>query len=186
MQALIQTAQAAVCNRLHTVEARLAKSLLSLAAASRTSRFRVSHESFAQIVGAQRPTVSTALSRFAASGLISYDHRDIVVSGRQGLHQVACECGDTLRCEFDRLLGAPLSADEPTTPAPCTPAESAAIAVEMMREVAGRLLISSLHGTMRERAETTNEERVEALTMVEQELRPARGHPGMVHDLGST
>ena len=41
---LIQAAQAAVCNRLHTVEARLAKSLLSLAAASGTSRFRVSHE----------------------------------------------------------------------------------------------------------------------------------------------
>ena len=41
-----------------------------------------------------------------------------------------------------------------------------------MREVAGRLLISSLHEhEMRERAETTNEERLEALTMVERELR---------------
>jgi hypothetical protein len=169
---LIQTAQGAVCNRLHTVEARLAKSLLNLAAASGESHFRVSHESFAQIVGAQRPTVSTALSRFAANGLIAYDRRDIVVSGRQGLREVACECVDTLRSEFDRLLGAPLSADGPGSPAPTTPGEPAEIAVEMMREVAGRLLMSSLHEhELRERAETTNEERVEALTMVEQELR---------------
>jgi len=168
---LIQAAQTAVCNRLHTVDARLAKSLLGLMAASGTSRFRVSHESFAQIVGAQRPTVSTALSRFVASGLIAYDHRDIVVSTRQGLHEVACECVDTLQYEFDRLLGGPLAAGEPDLPASYT-LPQAGIAIEMMREVAGRLLMSSLHEhEMRERAETTNEERFEALTMVAQELR---------------
>ena len=78
----------------------------------------MSHESFAQIVGAQRPTVSTALSRFAASGLIAYAQRDIIVSDKQGLHDVACECVDTLRCEFDRLLGAPLSEEKrrPSSP----------------------------------------------------------------------
>jgi signal transduction histidine kinase len=116
--------------------------------------------------------VSTALSRFVASGLIDYDRRDIVVSDVQGLRKVACECVDTLRSEFDRLLGSPLSADGPAPPAPDTSAERAGIAVELMREVAGRLLMSSLHEhEMRERAETTNEERVEALTLVEQDLR---------------
>jgi hypothetical protein len=168
---LIQAAQTAVCNRLHTVDARLAKSLLGLMAASGTSRFRVSHESFAQIVGAQRPTVSTALSRFVASGLIAYDHREIVVSPGNGLHQVACECVDTLQCEFDRLLGGPLAAGEPDPPVSDT-LPQAGIAIEMMREVAGRLLMSSLHELeMRERVETADEERFEAMTMVAQELR---------------
>ncbi|MEM0990824.1 MAG: Crp/Fnr family transcriptional regulator [Pseudomonadota bacterium] len=70
----------------HTVEQRLATTLLSLARPDpqgtqvSTSRpIRLTHEDLAGLLGARRPTVTAVLNRFQTSGLVAKQGRAIVV-----------------------------------------------------------------------------------------------------------
>src|SRR5438067_5131191 len=76
---LIQTAQTAACNGLHSVEARLARWLLAVHDRVERDRFRLPQELIAQMLGIQRPTVSVTMQQFQKSKAIAYDGRSIVV-----------------------------------------------------------------------------------------------------------
>jgi len=101
---LLQTSQTAACNRLHLVEERLARWLLSVQDRARRESFTLTQEFVAQMLGVHRPTVTTALRRFQRDGLIRTRGREVTVLDRVRLGAVSCECYDILRRAFDRLL----------------------------------------------------------------------------------
>jgi CRP-like cAMP-binding protein len=91
-----QLAQSAVCNRFHTSVQRLARWLLLTAERADTTRFELTHELLAQMVGAPRSAVSQAASTLRAKGIIDYRRGVLTIRNTARLHKVACECFDVV------------------------------------------------------------------------------------------
>jgi len=103
MANLVQSAQNAACNRLHTIGERLAKWLLTCHDRIRSDRMPLTHEFLAQMLGAPRTTVTLAAGQLHEAGLIDYSRGHITIKDRSGLEKAACECYRVVRNEFDRL-----------------------------------------------------------------------------------
>jgi CRP-like cAMP-binding protein len=104
MQAfMVQAAQTAACNRLHNIEERLARWLLSCRDRMESDHLRLTHDFLGQMLGAPRTTVTLAAGLLQRAGLIDYSRGVVTVTNRAELEQAACECYDTVRREFQRL-----------------------------------------------------------------------------------
>lgn len=104
-QALItQMAQTSVCNRHHTVGNAFSRLLLLSLDRSDGHELLLTHEKVANLLGVRREGVSEAAMRMQRQGLISYARGRIHVLDREGLEACACECYDTIKAEYDRLL----------------------------------------------------------------------------------
>jgi CRP-like cAMP-binding protein len=91
-----QLAQSAVCNRFHTSVQRLSRWLLLTAERAETTRFELTHELLAQMVGAPRSAVSLAASTLRDKGIIDYRRGVLTIRNTARLHKVACECFDVV------------------------------------------------------------------------------------------
>ena len=100
---LIQSAQNAACNRLHTISERLARWLLTCQDRVQSDRMPLTHEFLSQMLGAPRTTVTLAAGMLHQAGSIEYSRGHVTVTNRQKLEDVACECYRTVRDEFKRL-----------------------------------------------------------------------------------
>ncbi len=89
--------QMSACNRLHTLQQRLARWLL-ICRWSGCTELQVTHEFLSQMLGVQRTTVTSALRSFYKRALIGGSHGRLLVSNASGLEAITCEC-------FDRWLG---------------------------------------------------------------------------------
>ena len=84
--------QLAACNRLHEVEERLSRWLLMLADRVESSRFAITQEFLAEMIGTGRTTVTTVAGNLQRGGLIEYHRGVIHILDRHKLEQTACEC----------------------------------------------------------------------------------------------
>ncbi len=100
---LVQSAQNAACNRLHSIAERLAKWLLNCRDRVETDRLPLTHEFLAQMLGAPRTTVTLAAGMLHHAGVINYTRGQVTIINRAGLEEVACECYQAVREEFRRL-----------------------------------------------------------------------------------
>jgi CRP-like cAMP-binding protein len=100
-----QIAQAAACNRIHTVEERLSRWLLMTHDRVGTGNFPLTQEFIGQMLGVRRPTVSLAAGMLQHAGLIHYVRGRITILDRPGLEAASCECYGTIVAEFERLTG---------------------------------------------------------------------------------
>jgi len=91
-----QLAQSAVCNRFHTSVQRLARWLLLTAERADTTRFELTHELLAHMVGAPRSAVSQAASTLRAKGIIDYRRGVLTIRNHARLQRVSCECFDVV------------------------------------------------------------------------------------------
>ena len=165
---LIQMAQVAACNRLHPIGWRLARWLLMLRDRVERDHLRLSQQRIADALGVHRPTIALELQRLHASGAIVYRSRIVKIADRARLESLACECHHALHREYVRLFR-PMA--EPETAATASQ-ESGAAAIEALRTIAGRLLITSLHEqAARARAEASDRAKDDFLAMVSHELR---------------
>ena len=102
---LIQIAQTATCNRMHTIEERLARWLLLTQDRMEAETFNLTQEFISTMLGSRRAGVTVAAGALQRAGLIKYRRGEITVVDREGLEDAACECYKIVKSEFDRLLG---------------------------------------------------------------------------------
>ncbi len=100
---IVQTAQTAVCNRLHTIEERLSRWLLTCRDRMESDRLALTHDFLGQMLGAPRTTVTLAAGLLHRAGLIDYKRGVVIIRNRKGLEKTTCECYLTVREEFRRL-----------------------------------------------------------------------------------
>jgi len=105
--AFIQLAQTAACNRLHFLEERCCRWLLTAHDSALSDHFPLTHEFLAMMLGVQRSGVSIAANSLKKAGLIQYTHGVITISDRRGLENAACECYRTILSELDALFTPP-------------------------------------------------------------------------------
>lgn len=105
VQALLaQVSQTAACNRLHTLEARLARWMLLVQDAINSNELQLTQEFIAQMLGVRRSGVTVAAGALQQADLIHYNRGKITVLNRKGLEKVSCECYRVIEEEYKRLL----------------------------------------------------------------------------------
>jgi CRP-like cAMP-binding protein len=87
-----QVTQTLACNSLHTIEQRLARCLLLIAARIQSDTFRVTQEYIAKMLGCRRTSVTEVASRLSRAGMISYKRGVITILNYQKLEDTSCEC----------------------------------------------------------------------------------------------
>ena len=99
-----QIAHTTACNHVHSVQARMCRWLLMTHDRVGADEFHLTQEFLAQMLGVRRPSVTVAAGELQRAGLIRYQRGRIRIADRAGLEAGACECYETVRAEFDRLL----------------------------------------------------------------------------------
>ena len=111
-QALItQMSQTAVCNRHHSVDQQLCRSLLLSLDRLVINHLTMTQELIATTLGVRREGVTEAAGKLQKAGVISYSRGEITVLDRPRLEAMCCECYAVVRRESDRLLPA-MAADK--------------------------------------------------------------------------
>ena len=95
--------QSVACNGLHAVDQRCARWLLMSHDRAGPS-FLLTQEHLAAMLGVRRSSVSEVAKRLQAQGLMKYARGRITILNRRGLEKLSCECYDTVRANFDRLV----------------------------------------------------------------------------------
>lgn len=98
---------AAACNRLHTLDQRMCRWLKLVHNRVRRPEFPMRQEFMAQMLGVQRPTVSTTANLLQKAGLITYTRGQMTVLHPEGLEQGSCECYGMMEREMDRVFETP-------------------------------------------------------------------------------
>jgi CRP-like cAMP-binding protein len=101
---LVQTAQSVLCNRMHEVDARLARWLLTSADRMESESLNLTQEFLAQMLGVQRSTVTVAAGDLQRAGMIGYSRGKIQILDRAKLSTIACECYRIVTSAYQRVL----------------------------------------------------------------------------------
>jgi CRP-like cAMP-binding protein len=96
--------QSVACNAVHGVEARCCRWILGSYHRSDGDTVPLTHEFLAERLGVQRSTVSIAMGRLQAAGLIRQGRGGITITDPERVRQAACECYGRLYNTFQRLL----------------------------------------------------------------------------------
>ena len=102
---MVQMAQSVLCNRLHPVEARMARWLLTASDRTQSETLLLTQEFLAQMLGSRRSTVTVAAGQLQREGFIDYTRGRVRLVNRPGLEAKACECYQIVRATYDRLIG---------------------------------------------------------------------------------
>ena len=102
---MVQMSQSVLCNRLHAVDARLSRWLLSASDRTQTETLTLTQEFLAEMLGSRRATVTVAAGQLQRSRLIDYTRGRIKIVDRPGLEARACECYGIVRAKYDSVIG---------------------------------------------------------------------------------
>jgi CRP-like cAMP-binding protein len=100
-----QLSQSVACNRLHSIEQRCARWLLYTADRVKGSRFMLTQEFLAQMLGVRRASVNGFLQDFQRKGMIVYTQGQMQIKNRRKLEAVSCECYFVVKKEYQKLTG---------------------------------------------------------------------------------
>lgn len=89
--------QIAGCNRLHGAEERLARWLLMVQDLVETETIGLTQEFLAEMLGAQRTTVTLVAGSLQQSGFIEYRRGQVRIVDRENLEHVACDCYQVIK-----------------------------------------------------------------------------------------
>lgn len=99
---LIQVSQTTLCNRLHSVEERLARWLLMCHDRVTSSRLELTQEFLAIMLGVTRVSVTISASALQMIGYIKYTRGNITIVDHEGLEDLTCECYAVVKKAYDR------------------------------------------------------------------------------------
>lgn len=109
-QALMtQMSQAAACNRYHSVEQQLCRSLLCSLDRAPSNELTITQDLIGGSLGVRREGIAEAADRLQQAGFIRYRRAHITVLQRVGLESRTCECYEVVKQELLRLLPQPVS-----------------------------------------------------------------------------
>jgi CRP-like cAMP-binding protein len=97
--------QVAACNALHELEARLARWLLQVRDLVQRSKFDLTQEFLAQMLGVNRTSVTLVARHLQSAGLIKYRRGHIEILDAEGLQDAACECYGNINQYYRTLTG---------------------------------------------------------------------------------
>jgi CRP-like cAMP-binding protein len=104
MQALMQhAAQLTACNRFHSVDQQLARTLLTLLDRIAGDTIALTQEVMVSMLGVRRERITAAAQRLKKAGLIQYSRGVIKVVYREGLEVCACECYERIRSAYENM-----------------------------------------------------------------------------------
>lgn len=112
---LSQVQQTVACNAMHTTEERMCRWLLMMHDRAEGEFLTYTHEFLAQILGANRKSVTLAAQSMQTAGLITYRRGAIQVLDRRGIEKTSCECYAIVRERFDAFLKPPATAVQGNT-----------------------------------------------------------------------
>jgi len=99
-----QVAQAGVCNRFHSIEARLARWLLMTQDRVGSHELRATQESIARMLGVRRSSVTAAAGRFHEQHMIDYCRGRIEILDQRRLRAASCSCYGIIKRQYDSFL----------------------------------------------------------------------------------
>ncbi|HZU22955.1 MAG TPA: Crp/Fnr family transcriptional regulator [Terriglobales bacterium] len=100
---ILLMAQSAACNRLHEINQRLARWLLTCRERVGSDCLLLKHDFLAQMLGTRRSSVTLAAGALQRKGLIDYSRGKVTIRDLRGLEAAACECYAVVRDEAQRL-----------------------------------------------------------------------------------
>jgi CRP-like cAMP-binding protein len=99
-----QLVQAAICNRFHFVEERLARLLLMIRDRAHSQSFYITQDLLAHMLGVRRVGVTKAALALQHKNLIGYSRGYVVIHDIEGLENEACACYRTDKETYNRML----------------------------------------------------------------------------------
>jgi CRP-like cAMP-binding protein len=87
-----EVSQSVACNRMHTLEERLARWLLMTHDRLETDTLPLKQRFLSYMLGVHRPAVSLAAGALQKAGIIRYTRGMITILDRSALEDAACEC----------------------------------------------------------------------------------------------
>ena len=100
--------QLMACNALHSIEGRLSRSILDALERSCLERvLPITQEALAQMLGAQRTSVSGCIAKLQREGLIRSGRGAIEVLDMARLERVACDCRESLAIAREQIWSIP-------------------------------------------------------------------------------
>jgi CRP-like cAMP-binding protein len=100
-----QAQQSAACLATHHIQARLCRWLLRARDLAGSDTLNFTQEYLAEMLGVQRSSVTVVAHTLQAAGLIKYSRGKIQIVDADALHDGACECYETVKRHYARLLG---------------------------------------------------------------------------------
>lgn len=99
-----QIAQGSGCNRIHPIEGRCARWLLSTHDRVAGDSFPLTQDFLALMLGVRRAGVSVAQHKLQQDGLIGYSRGQVTILDRPALEAVSCECYGVIQERFERFF----------------------------------------------------------------------------------
>jgi CRP-like cAMP-binding protein len=99
----LSLSQLATCNRLHNAEERLARWLLMVDDCIQSDTIDLTQEFLAQMLGAQRTTVTMVAGTLQRDGLIEYKRGTLHIVDRKQLEAAACDCYGVIKKLYSNL-----------------------------------------------------------------------------------
>lgn len=97
---MAQASQNALCSRIHPLEERLSRWLLTVRDRIQSDELDLTHDSIARMLGTRRPGVTVALGSLQQAKLIECGRGRVLIKDQRKLERCACECYGTLRRQF--------------------------------------------------------------------------------------
>jgi CRP-like cAMP-binding protein len=94
---LEQVMVSVACNGAHSLKERLARWLLMMRDRGDNDTLLITQDILAEMLGAQRPSITNAARELERAGLIARGHRRVTITDRQGLTKASCECYQLVR-----------------------------------------------------------------------------------------
>jgi CRP-like cAMP-binding protein len=94
---LEQVLVSVACNGAHSLKERLARWLLMMRDRTDGDTLQITQDLLAQMLGAQRPSVTHAAEELEAAGLIERGRRQVTICDRERLKKSSCECYQLVR-----------------------------------------------------------------------------------------
>jgi CRP-like cAMP-binding protein len=100
-----QAQQSTACMAAHHVDARLCRWLLRSRDLSQSDTLFFTQEFLAEMLGVKRTSVTVVAHTLQQAGMIKYSRGKIRITNLEGLRDAACECYETVRSQYQGLLG---------------------------------------------------------------------------------